>query len=507
MKNPLANTFVHASIYTIGIVLNRAISFVMLPFYTRMLSPKDYGILELLDMTVDVVSIVAGMGVLQGVAKFYYAQDTVEERNALVSTIFIMSIAATIFACAMGILFSARISSVVFGSVEYSNLLRLSFVNLFLQSLMFIPMAYLRVQQNPKCFVVVNAVKLILQLSLNILFLVFYRWGIVGVLYSTMLSTTVVGVWLTFSTFSDVRIRSSREKARRLLRFGLPFVVSGLGAFILTFSDRYFLSYYHGLSDIGVYALGYKLGYLVSGFPAGPLMFVWSVQRFELLSTTEYERVFNQFLSSFTITTVTAMLALAIFVGNIIKLMASPGFWPAAEIVPIILMASFFHGFIEFFNFGIYHSGKTEHMAYGTILGVVVILSMSFFLIPEYGMHGAAWATLVAYGLRVVYVYWASQRLFRVSYEVLRPAVATIIAISLYVVYERCIRAFAVFDSPVASAFFGIVLLASFLILLCCLKIIRPQTMRLILESIRSPLKTFGQISSLYQQLGIRVVR
>jgi O-antigen/teichoic acid export membrane protein len=498
MKSALATTFVHASIYTVGIVLNRAISFIMLPLYTHVLSPKDYGILELLEMTVDVVTIVTGMGVLHGLFKFYHDYQEREEKNELVSTLFTMVIALYFVASLAGGFFAHRLASTVLGSGEYADLVRLSFVNLFLQFLIYPSLAYLRVRQKSTMFVAVNAIKLFIQVFLNILFIVYLKMGVAGVLYGTMLSSLAIGGWLLCYTLAEVRFHFCTEKAKRLLRFGLPFVVSSLGAFILTFSDRYFLNYYRELSVVGVYALAYKFGFLLITFPVGPLMNIWMVQRFELVSKEGYERIFNQFLSWFCIVTVAVMLGIAVSVGDLLQFMSAPAFWPAAGVVPVILMAYFLQACTDFFNFGIYYTGKTEHIAYGTIVAVLAIVGLSFLLIPKYGMYGAAWATLLSFGVRLIYVYWASQRLYRVEYALARPAWTTALGVAIYLIYQSVVRSFPPETSRLLSLSLGATLFFAFLLLLFHLNLIDSRVRRLILESMRSPLKTFGELRALY---------
>ena len=60
----------HSMVYLLGIILSKAVSFLMLPVYTRFLTPGDYGIMELTEMTLDVISIIAGGGIATGIFRF-----------------------------------------------------------------------------------------------------------------------------------------------------------------------------------------------------------------------------------------------------------------------------------------------------------------------------------------------------------------------------------------------------------------------------------------------------
>lgn len=482
----------HAGIYSLGVILSRAISFLMLPVYTRYLTPSDYGILEILEVTVDVVSIFTGMGILQGLFKFYHQYEEDRDKNELVSTLFILIILFYAASCFLGGLFSSRISSLAFGTSEYRQYILFSFINLFLSFLIYVPLAYLQAKQRSVFFVAVNAIKLVVQLSLNILMVVYLGMGVLGVLYSTLISSLVIGGVLTFYTFAKVKRTFSSEKALRLLMFGYPFIFSGLGAFILTYSDRYFLNYYNHLSNVGIYSLGYKFGFLLMTFPVRPLFNIWMVQRFEILKKKEhYEEVSNQFLVWFVIVTLSVALFIALGVEDLFRIMSSPSFWGAHEIVPIILLAYFFQASTDFFNVGILHTGKTKHMAYGTTLSAVVIILLSFLLIPRYGIHGAAWATLISFAVRLLYVYAASQNLFRIGYKLGRPAAAMTVAIAVFLLYAITLRVTPIFNNLPMSAFFKMGLFAMFYVLLFGLKIIKTEQRRYVFSLVTSPRKLF----------------
>ena len=59
-------------VYGAGIVARRIASFIMLPVYTHYLTPADYGVLELLQLTVDIAVILVSAGTTAGLLRFYF---------------------------------------------------------------------------------------------------------------------------------------------------------------------------------------------------------------------------------------------------------------------------------------------------------------------------------------------------------------------------------------------------------------------------------------------------
>ncbi len=431
----LRKTFTHAGIYAVGNLLARAASFLMLPIYTRYLTPSDYGTLELVELTVEIFSIVASAGIINGMSKYYYQYKDENDKNELVFTIFAIILISYIAFCAMGILFSKKLSLMVFGSDSNHFLIMLAMVNLFFSMLVIVPFNYLRTKQKSVFFVVISLMKLLVQLSLNILFVVYLKMGVVGVLYSTCISSLLIGSYLSVYIIREVSWKFSLTKARELMIFGYPFIITGFAAFINTFSDRFFLNKYCDIASVGIYSLGYKFGFLLMAFPISPLFQIWQVQRFEIVLQENYTNDCNKFFLWFTIITISTALFIALTVSDILALMSNSAFWEAKNIVPIILIAYYFQACTDFFNFGIYYSGKSKFMAYATAIAAIAIVVMSFILIPKYGMYGAAWATLICFFVRLLYVYIYSQKLYFIKYNLKEAMIVISTAVLMYLFY------------------------------------------------------------------------
>lgn len=488
MNEPaLKKTVKHTLVFSVWVVLNRGISLLMLPIYTRCLTPADYGILELIEMTVDIASILAGIGIISGLAKYYYQFQEKPERDELVSTLFILLIVSYLVVCLIAVQFTTNFSQLIFGTDKYGGYLNIGLLNIFLHStICFVPLAVFRTQQRSTVFVAVSVIKLVTQLSLNILLVVYLKKGVFGVLVSNTVALLLVGVGLASYTLHSVGFKFSRQKAFLLLRFGYPFVFVNLAAFLLTFSDRYFLNYFHKSGDVGIYALAYKFGVLVQTFPMSPMLNTWMVQRFEVVRSDGYEKVFNSFLGWLALLSISSALVISILARDVLRIMATPAFWQAYRIVPVIAIAYLLQGSTDYFNFGIYQSSRTRHMAYATVLSALLIVGLSFLLIPEYGMLGAAWATLIAFAFRLAYVYFASQHFFHVTFHfgrILRIALPAVLVYFLSLGLTSVYESAPVFASLALNC--GLVLL--YFLLIHISGVLTPSERKAIAQFLRSP--------------------
>ncbi len=412
----LVKTYRHIAIYSLGILANRLVSFIMLPIYTKHLTPSDYGVLELLVMTVDVVALVIGAGISNGIFKFYYEREMQADRNRLISTAFQM-VLFSYTAVALLCVFNADFfSDLVFGG-QYKKAIELAFWTMLFQVCITVPLTYIRALQRPSLFVAVSLFRLVLSLSLNIYFIVVKGMGVLGAVYADFISTLIVGIGLALFTFVKVGFGFDLLGMKKLYKFGAPFVLTNIGAFILTFSDRYFIRIFGDLREVGVYALGYKLGFVLSVFVARAFNNVWEAQRFEIIKQSGYEDKFNSVLKTYSFFLLTCFLGFSLFARDLFRIMSTEEFIEAYKIVPFVTLAYVIQALTSFFNFGIIHSGKSILLTIATFFSVISIIFLSLLLIPVFGGVGAAISTLGAFLVRLIFVYVFSQKYFRINYH------------------------------------------------------------------------------------------
>src|SRR3989442_916971 len=233
----------HGVVYGAGIVLSKAAAFAMLPIYTRYLSPADYGLLQLVQMVLEVASIIAGSRLGAGIFRFYHKAETPDERRAVLSTALIVLLTSYAAAATGMYALAPYVADFAFGTRDHTMLVlvRLAAASLAFESLVLVPLAYLRVRDKSTFYVAVTTAKLVLQLTLNVAFVVHLGLAATGVLLSTLVTNIATGAFLACYLVRDVGLRFSKGAARDLLRFGVPFIGTQVATFILTFGDRYFL--------------------------------------------------------------------------------------------------------------------------------------------------------------------------------------------------------------------------------------------------------------------------
>src|SRR5437867_9166891 len=121
-------------VYGVGVILSRAIGFFLIPLYTHYLAPKDYGILELIDLTGYILGYVLSMGIDQAVLRYLHFYDDPRDKAAVLGTATWFNLLWGVFLVAVLVPLTPVLSTAIFGSREYAPLLLITWVSLLLGS-------------------------------------------------------------------------------------------------------------------------------------------------------------------------------------------------------------------------------------------------------------------------------------------------------------------------------------------------------------------------------------
>ncbi|MBP2647191.1 MAG: conserved rane protein of unknown function [Gemmatimonadetes bacterium] len=405
--------------YGLGVILGRAVSFLMLPVYTRFLTPADYGIMQLLDLTVDVAAIFFTAGASSGVQRFYFKTTDPAARARLLSTTFFLVLG---LGCA-GALTLATLSPLIwkYGLREAGKpwYLLIAAATFALGMTVTMPLNFAQTTQRARLYLGVSMTKLVLQLSMNIVFVVVLKAGVAGLLYSTLITNLLLGSVLTVWLLRQTGFQFDRQVVRDLRRFGVPYQLTWAGSFLLTFGDRFFLQAGPGIAAVGLYSMAYQFGFLLSQLGATPFLNAWNPHRHQLVPRPKEERDshYDRGFFYFNLLLITVAFGIAVFIRPVLKVMTTPEFHPAAYLVPIILLAYVAEAWAEVFRFAFDVTERTRYSTYATWIVVAVVLVLYTVLIPRYGAYGAAVATVLGFSLRATLVYLWAQRLWPIRYR------------------------------------------------------------------------------------------
>lgn len=402
----------HTAIYTVGTVLRNIATFLMLPIYTRYLTPSDYGVIELLSMVIDLFAIVFGLRIGDAVFRHHALYDGRKDKNQVISTAIALVGALTLAGYVLISSLAGPISAMVFKDGGHADQIALFATTLPLVAVTEIAFLYLRAERRPWTFVLFSSMRLALQLGLNIYFVVVREWHVDGVIYGAVISNILVAGLILAFTLRKTGFSVSLRKASELARFSWPLIVAALAVFYLTFGDRYLLQIHTDTAEVGIYSLGYRFGLLLLVFPWGPFASVWDAQRYVIAKRPGASGEFNLLFTLVSAALISCALCVGVFVEDVLRFMSDESFWRASDVAHIIIVAYVFQAWTHFTNLGILMSGKTINIAIGTAIGCVAMTLVALPMIPRFAATGAAIAVLSGFVLRFLWIYYTAKRYY-----------------------------------------------------------------------------------------------
>lgn len=405
-------------LYGAGALLSRLASFLMLPIYTRHFTPRDYGLLQMLDLSVELTAHLMSIGLGAAVMRSYFRTNDETERSRILSSGWMLILLAHASGMVVLLIAAPFISRGLIGDAGSVALVRLAAVSFFAGALPIIPLVLMQTQQRAGLYVAATGLKLGVQLALNVLFIVVLSWGPRGVVASTLLSNVAIGIPVSAWMLWRSGFRISRAVWRELLRFAVPLQVGSVAMLIMALGDRWFLETSYGLAAVGIYSLAYQFGFLVTGLSA-PFVQAWNPQRFQFvaLAPSDRDARYNEGFHYFNLILSVLAVGIGLFCRPLLRVVAGSAFWSAADYVPILVMAYMVQAWTNTVHFGIDVSGEAKYSSYANWIAAAAILILYALLIPPFGAWGAAIATLVGFLVRFVFVYGWAQRLWPVRYE------------------------------------------------------------------------------------------
>ena len=422
----------HSAIYGLGGLVSRILAVLLLPLYTKYLTPADFGRVETLVALNAILVTLLRAGISTAFFRFYFDSTEPEQRLKVLRTSFWFTMAMSTLGLVLGWIFASAISD--FLKIDDDTLVRAAFIGLWAQMNYEQLTSLFRVEERSVAFVAASIANVLLTIGTTIVLVVGLDEKALGVVVGNFTGTLLVYLALLGYRREQLGLQFDRELLRRMNRFGLPLVPSGLALWALNFSDRFFLARIAGQEDVGRYSLGVRIAsamvLLLVAFRMAWPAFAYSIQ-----DEREARRTYAFVLTYLLYVSCWLSLALGVLAPWIVKLLArNEEFWPGADVVAPLAFAGALWGAYTVVAIGIGRLRRTQFNWVVTGSAALVSVVLNLLLIPEYGIRGAAAASLTAFTVMFVAMAVYSQRLYPVPYQWRRVCTVILTAAALTVV-------------------------------------------------------------------------
>lgn len=443
------------AIYGLSSIVGRLLNYLLVPLYTEVFAPEEYGVVTHLYAWVGFLMVLFVYRMETAFFRFGTAEG---QREQAFSTAF-WSVSATtvVFASAI-IFFSGNLAGLLEYSPGQSVYFAIFGLVLAFDSLSEIPLARLRLDNRPKRFAFVRMTNIGLNIFFNLFFLMFCPWALaqgdgfflsgfiqkiytpefgVGYIFLSNLIASAAMFLLLLPEIRRIEWSFDGQLWRRMFAYSAPLVLAGMAGIVNEVADRQLLlellpgTVEFRRGEVGIYSACYKLAILMAMFTQA---FRYAAEPFFFANANKEnaKSIYAEVAKYFAIAGAFVFLAVTSYLPILKHFIRSEEYWAGLGVVPILLMANLFLGL--YYNISIWYklTDQTKMGAYIALGGAAITIGLNVILIPHIGYMGSAWATLACYMSMTWAAWFFGKKHFPINYNWKKIGMYIGLAMSFY---------------------------------------------------------------------------
>jgi O-antigen/teichoic acid export membrane protein len=419
----------HSAIYGIGGLVSRILAVLLLPLYTHYLRPGAYGRVETITAASAVLVIVLRMGISSAFFRFYFDSKEPARQLVVVRTSFWFTMTTATAGLVLGVVFATPISHLLHLG-HHPELVRAGAIGLWAQMNYEQLTSLFRVEERSVAYGIASVANVLVTVAATVLLVAVYREGALGLLVGNFIGTLVVWAALVVYRTEQLGLQLDRGLLRAMQTFGMPLVPSALALWAINFIDRLFVAAYKGQAEVGVYSAAIKVSsaivFLMIAFRTAWPAFAYSIE-----DDREARRTYAFVLTYLLVVALWLALALGALAPWLTALLTDPRYQRAEKGVALLAFAGAAYAGYTVLAIGSGRARRTQLNWVVSGFGAAVNVGLNFWLIPRYGMVGAAISTLVAYVALFAGMLVYAQHVYPVPYQWRRVLTAAACAAGL----------------------------------------------------------------------------
>lgn len=445
--NPLKRLAGQTAIYGLPSILGRILGYLLVPLYTRIFWPGDYGTVNVFYAYASFLMVVLTYGMETA---FFRFNEGEENKEKVFSAGMISLVVSSLVFLFLTSVFAQPLARWIDYPDHKEYVIWFAWM-LSLDALSAIPFARLRAQNKARRFATIKFINIFINIGLNLFFLLLcpylmnhfkegpvikilhlvYRsdWRIEYIFISNLVASAATLI-LLIPQYTGLKWQIDKKLWRRMIIYAFPLLFAGMAGMVNETFDRLLLRYLlpENISSyqVGIYSACYKISILMTIFiqaykyAAEPFFFALAKEKDAKMV---YAKIMNYFIITVSLIFLATMLYLDDFV---MRILVGKRYWEGKGVIPILMMANLFLG--VYYNLSIWYklTSKTFWGAWLSVIGAVITLSLNFWWIPLspdhliYGYLGSAWATFICYGAMMILSYVIGRKYFPVPYNLLK---------------------------------------------------------------------------------------
>lgn len=406
--------------YLFAKIATNGISLISIPVFTYLLTPDDYGILNIITSYVAIGVVVLTLNTQVGIGRYYFEDDEDFGSLLFMSLVFPISLLCFFF-----ILFASNQELIAsWLSIPTKT------VNFIVPSiLMTISGRYIlqvfRAREQSKVVRNYNIAKTyfsFLAAALWIYLLSDDRY--MGRLWANVLVMVVFGYLALKEIWPFIEFGLKKKHLKYLLNFSVPLIPAYLSSVILAQFDRIMINDTLGSEEAGLYSFAYNIGSLQI-MVANAISYAWNPTYYKLMNKGEYEQHDKDVVNLNKLVAFSAC-GLILFADTLGQILGAKSYHASLYLIPIIVAGQYFITFQSFYKNHINYTKQTWLSSIVFVSGAIVNAALNLIFIPKYGAIAGAFTTLISYLIQAIMMVAVVKYILKFHYTTLSKVIAPV---------------------------------------------------------------------------------
>ncbi|MDC3388476.1 oligosaccharide flippase family protein [Flavobacteriaceae bacterium] len=390
MKKDLIKSFL---VYGLGDAFSKLVPFILLPFFTEVLLPAEYGVLEVINTIVLILAVLGRVQLDTSLQRFFYEE---EKQNELVSTIFWTIVYLSLILGITCFLFSDQLSEIIFKTTEHSFVIKMAcivvlFVNI--NSYFSIICRYLNM---PLYFTFITFFGVLLNGLLSLYLVYFLKIGLIGILYGQILGFVTTSCLFMILCRKYIKFNFTKSIFNKALKFSIPSFPAAILAVFNMHINKFVMLYFLTSASIGVYSIALNLGSGVN-IIVGAFSLVWYPFMYKNYKETSGKKLIHDiyYLACFVIMNI--IIVISCFVEDLLPfLIKNTAYHDSFYLVAAVALCFFYRIIKYILDSSMLIEKKTIYITYQYIVTLFINILFLFLLIEAFQLIGVIIALVLA---------------------------------------------------------------------------------------------------------------
>lgn len=387
-------------ILTVGKICTQFVSFLLLPLYTALLIPEEFGIVDLFNTYIALLVPIFNWQFENGLFRFMLDN---RECKPWIKKVFSTVIITNIFQSIIYLTFFMIAQFFIVSDYKYFLAIDV-FLNIFLNTLLQFPRG---IGSNTK-YSIASFLSATSTVILNVLFIAGFRMGALGMFWATVCSKILTILYLIFSV-KIWRYFSVKAYDRKLFqdisKYSLPLIPNQLSWWVVSASDRSIISFMIGVAANGIYTVANKFSTVFITF-YNIFNLSWTESAALHINDEDGEEFLTDTINTMFKLFSCICIGIIAYMPFVFSIMINKQYNEAYYQIPILMLAVLFQVVVGLYSVIYVSLKKSAEIARTSIYAAIINLVVDVCFVKIIGLYAASISTLVAYATMSIYRYF-----------------------------------------------------------------------------------------------------